>query len=342
MADLKNPVILAVDDTPENLNVIRGALGEKYSVKAAVNGPVALKIAQTQDVDIILLDVMMPEMDGYEVCRRLKNNPKTKSIPVIFVTAKNEDCDEEYGFEIGAVDYISKPVNPTLLKVRIENQLALYDQSRMLQNEVKKRTNELSRTRLEVVERLGRAAEYRDNETGQHVIRVGKYSKTLALAHGLNKDFADVIEHAAPMHDVGKIGISDTILLKPGKLTDEEFTTMKTHAIIGATILDGSDYELMRMANVIAASHHEKWNGSGYPYGLSGEDIPIEGRIVAIADVFDALASKRPYKDPWPVEKIIKVMNEDAGSHFDPALIETFNNILPTFFEILETYKDDE
>lgn len=334
------PSILAVDDMPENLDVIKGILGNDYSVKAAINGALALKIAKSQPISLILLDIMMPGMNGYEVCQLLKANPNTRDIPIIFVTSKGEEIDETKGFALGGVDYITKPVSPSILIARVATHLALYDQNRTLEAKVTLRTKELMSTRMEIVERLGRAAEYRDNETGLHVIRVGKYCRALAIASGLSEGYADKIMQAAPMHDVGKIGISDTILLKPGKLDDEQFAMMKTHTTIGAEILNGSDFDLLVMAQVIALRHHEKWDGSGYPDGLSGEDIPIEGRIVAICDVFDALLSKRPYKDPWPIEKVLDLFSDQSGKHFDPNLIEIFNAIVPDFLEIREAHKD--
>lgn len=334
------PTILAVDDMPENLDVIKGILGNDYSVKAAINGAIALKIAKSLPISLILLDIMMPGMDGYEVCRLLKADLKTKHIPVIFVTTKGEEQDEAKGFELGVVDYITKPVSPLILKARVATHLALFDQNQSLEIKVAKRTEALMRTRMEVVERLGRAAEYRDNETGRHVIRVGKYSQALALGYGLPKSYADLIMQAAPMHDVGKIGIADSILLKPGKLEPEEFEIMKTHSAIGAEILGGSDFPLMKMAHLIALHHHEKWDGTGYPDGLKGEEIPIEGRIVAICDVFDALLSSRPYKEPWPIEKVLDFYNEQSGLHFDPNLIEVFNRISSEFIDIFENNKD--
>ncbi len=334
------PSILAVDDQPANIDLIKGVLGEEYTVKAAINGQLALKIAKSQPISLILLDIVMPGMNGYEVCKLLKASPQTKNIPVIFVSANNEETDETLGLAVGGVDYITKPVRPGILKARVATHVALFDQSKSLELKVKERTAELFETRLEIVQRLGRAAEFRDNETGMHVIRVGKYCQALALAHGMPANYAEQIMQAAPMHDIGKIGIPDGILLKPGRLEPDEFDIIKTHAEIGAKILDGSTSELMQMAHVIALRHHEKWNGSGYPGGLAGEDIPIEGRIVAICDVFDALLTERPYKKAWPIEKVLDFFNEQSGEHFDPSLIETFNKILPEFLDVLETHKD--
>ncbi|PLA73456.1 two-component system response regulator [Hydrogenovibrio sp. SC-1] len=330
--------ILAVDDTPENLDILKGLLAEEYIFKAAINGEVAMKIAENQHVDLILLDVMMPGKDGYEVCREIKSNPKTKSIPVIFVTANKEQEDEAMGFRLGAVDYITKPVNPVILRARIRTHLAFYDQRRTLDIKVKERTEELNQTRLEVIQRLGRAAEYRDDDTGQHTIRVAKYTKVLARAYGLDESYSELISQASPMHDVGKIGISDNILLKPGKLTADEFHFVKKHSEIGSELLSGSEYPLMKTAQIIARHHHEKWDGTGYPDGLKGEEIPIEARIVAVSDVFDALSSSRPYKQAWPMEKIVTFFNEQSGLHFDPELVEVFHKVFPEFLKIREEY----
>lgn len=332
--------VLVVDDTPENIDVIKVVLSDDYTVKAAVNGMMALKIVESQTVDIILLDIMMPEMDGFEVCRRLKENPKTRGIPVIFVTTRDAEMDEAAGFELGAVDYITKPISPTILKARISTHLALLNQNRFLEHKVKQRTRELNETRFEVIRRLGLAAEYRDNETGKHVIRVAKYCKALALAYGLDDDYSELVSQASPMHDVGKIGIPDAILLKPGRLTPEEFEVIKTHCKMGYDILDGSKYELLKVAQIISFCHHEKWDGSGYPNGHKGAEIPIEARIVAICDVFDALSCERPYKKPWPIETIISHFQEQSGKHFDPELVVLFNKILPDFLRISEEYKD--
>lgn len=330
--------ILAVDDTPENLDILKGLLAEEYIFKAAINGEVAMKIAENQHVDLILLDVMMPGKDGYEVCREIKSNPKTKSIPVIFVTANKEQEDEAMGFSLGAVDYITKPVNPVILRARIRTHLAFYDQRRTLDIKVKERTEELNQTRLEVIQRLGRAAEYRDDDTGQHTIRVAKYTKVLARAYGLDENYAELISQASPMHDVGKIGISDNILLKPGKLTANEFHFVKKHSEIGSELLSGSEYPLMKTAQIIARHHHEKWDGTGYPDGLKGDEIPIEARIVAISDVFDALSSSRPYKHAWPIEKIVSFFDEQSGLHFDPELVAVFHKVFPEFLKIREEF----
>lgn len=333
--------ILVVDDTPENIDVLMGILRNDYKVKAALNGELALKIAQSSNKpDLILLDVMMPEINGYDVCRKLKSNPATASIPVIFVTAKSEVEDEQTGFALGAVDYITKPVSPPLVLARVKTQLSLYDQARHLEHLVKQRTEELNETRLEIIRRLGRAAEYKDNETGMHVIRMSWYSRFLAEEYGMEPEWCELLFNAAPMHDIGKIGIPDSVLLKPGKLDAEEWEIMQKHVEFGGEIIGDHDSPILQMAKEIALGHHEKWNGKGYPNGLSGTDIPLTARIVAIADVYDALSSERPYKKAWPEEKVIALLEEEAGQHFDPDLVPKFIKCLPRVHEIQQKYKD--
>ena len=341
-ANTDRQTILVVDDAPENIDVLRGILGGDYKVKVAINGEKALKIAFSDNPpDLVLLDVMMPGMDGYEVCRTLKEDPRTRKVPVIFVTAKGEVEDEALGFDLGAVDYITKPVSPPIVHARVQAQLALYDQSRVLEDKVRQRTAELDRSRLEIIRRLGRAAEYKDNETGMHVIRMSHYSRTIARAIGMDESEADLLLNAAPMHDVGKIGIPDKVLLKPGKLDDGEWTLMRKHPEFGANIIGDHDSGLLQMARTVALTHHEKWDGSGYPNGLSGEDIPLVGRIVAIADVFDALTTERPYKDAWPVDKATALIEREAGAHFDPDLAAAFLRSMPEVLAIKEKYAEN-
>ncbi|MCP1617312.1 putative two-component system response regulator [Pseudomonas sp. SLBN-26] len=314
--------LLLVDDEPTNLQVLRHILQDDYRLLFAKDGPKALELAGRERPALVLLDVMMPGMTGHEVCQQLKNDPATREIPVIFVTALADTEDEAKGFEVGAVDYITKPVSPAIVKARVRTHLSLV------------RMDELKRTRLEIVQRLGLAAEYKDNETGLHVIRMSHYSRILARALGWSEADCDDLLNAAPMHDVGKIGIPDAVLRKPGKLDADEWAVMRQHVSIGAKIIGEHPSGLLRIAQRIALTHHEKWDGSGYPNGLAGEDIPIEGRIVAIADVFDALTSERPYKQAWPVEEAVAFLREQSGQHFDPDLVELFIQQLPAVLEV--------
>ncbi|MBY5992595.1 two-component system response regulator [Ferrimonas balearica] len=334
------PTILVVDDTPENIDVLVGILRPHYQLKVALNGPTALKIVQQSPPDLILLDIMMPEMDGLEVCRRLKASPLSSPIPVIFVTALGEVQDEAAGLALGAVDYITKPVNGAVVLARVATHLALYNQAQHLESLVHERTAQLEQTRLHVVQCLGRAAEYKDNETGLHVIRMSHYAERLARAIGMPDHFCQVLLHAAPMHDIGKIGIPDHILKKADRLDEEEWTVMQTHPELGARILGELDTELMQMASTIALTHHERWDGQGYPNGLAGEAIPIEGRLVAIADVFDALTSRRPYKEAWTIEDTLTQLKTQSGSQFDPNLVDHFLALEPEIREIAERLKD--
>jgi putative two-component system response regulator len=334
--------ILVVDDTPDNLSLMSNLLKDKYQVRIANGGEKALKIAASAlPPDLILLDIMMPGMDGYEVCKRLKHDPKTSTIPVIFLTAKAEVMDEQKGLELGAVDYITKPISPPIVEARVRTHLALYDQSRELERMVQQRTLELLTTRQQIIRRLGRAAEFKDNETGNHVLRMSHYARLIALAHGLGDESAGVIFNTAPMHDIGKIGIPDSILLKPGKLDDEEWKVMHQHPIMGAEIIGKHENELLETARIIALTHHEKWDGSGYPQRLKGQNIPLEGRIVAIADVFDALVSVRPYKKAVPLDEAMRYFDDQSGRHFDPTLIEAFKRALPEILRIREIYADE-
>jgi putative two-component system response regulator len=339
--DKEKSIILVVDDTPDNIEVLRWVLIEDYQVMAATHGKKALKIAQgTPKPDLILLDVMMPDLDGYDICRKLKSDPRTSKIPVIFLTTKDETENEKMGLEIGAVDYIHKPIKPSIVQARVRTHLNLYKQNRLLEKKVLERTAELHETRLEITQRLGRAAEFRDNETGMHVIRMGHYARLIASALGVDDEWADMILHAAPMHDVGKIGIPDKILLKPGKLSPAEWEIMKTHSTIGGKIFSEGTSRIMKMSQSIALTHHEKWDGSGYPEGLKGEEIPLEGRIVAVADVFDALISQRPYKEAWPVEKSVRLIEMESGKHFDPQVAQAFKKVLPDILEIKDRFAD--
>ncbi len=335
--------LLIVDDAPENITLLRNIVAPHFRVVVATSGERALQIIQSEaPPDIVLLDVVMPGIDGYEVCRRVKADPLRADIPVIFVTSMDEQDYEEYGFAIGASDYIAKPFSPAVVLARVRTHLALYDQTRELERRVGLRTRELLDTRLQIIQRLGRASEFRDNETGNHVIRMSLYCKLIAQAAGLSPAATETLYLAAPMHDVGKIGTPDHILLKPGKLNAQEWDIMKNHALAGAEIIGEHTDELLSLARVVAMSHHEKWDGSGYPLGLKGEAIPLPGRIVALADVFDALTSDRPYKRAWSVEDAVQTIQAGAGLHFDPGLIAPFLSALPGMIEIMETYAEPE
>ena len=340
--------VLVVDDTPENLDVMKGILTPHYRVQIATNGRLALKIALSPAApDLILLDIMMPEMDGYEACRLLKQDERTRDIPILFVTAKSEIEDEAKGFAMGAADYLVKPVSPPIVLARVRTHLAMHDQRRLLADQVATRTAqleirnmELEETRIEVINQLGRAAEYRDNETGMHIKRMSRFTRLLALKSGLSEPEAVQLMHAAPMHDVGKIGIPDQILLKPGKLTGEEFEIIKTHAEMGYRIIGRQSAAILALGGIIAWTHHEKWNGSGYPRGLKGEEIPIPGRLCAIGDVFDALTSVRPYKQAWTVDDALELVAREAGTHFDPRLAGLFVGMKAEIVRIMERYRD--
>ena len=333
--------ILVVDDTAQNIEVLSGVLDPYYKVKAATNGARALAIAgQDPAPDLILLDIMMPDMDGLEVCRRLKADLRTRNIPVIFVTAMSEVEDEARGFEVGGVDYITKPISPPTVLARVRTHLALANQSRELERQVVERTVELNETRLDIIRCLGKASEFKDDNTGLHVVRMSHYARILAIGAGLSERDADLIFSAAPMHDVGKIGVPDAILKKPAKLEADEWKIMQMHVDYGLEILSGRSSELLDMARSIAVSHHERWDGKGYPKGVAGEAIPLAGRIIAIADVFDALTSVRPYKKAWPAEEAIALIRENAGSQFDPNLVKVMDTVLPQFDEVRAKYQD--
>lgn len=320
--------LLVVDDEPTNLQVLRHTLQGEYRLLFAKEGYKALELAHSDRPDLILLDIMMPGLSGYDVCTALKQDVNTSSIPVIFVSALAEANNEMLGLKLGAVDYISKPYNPDIIKARVRTHLSLVQ------------AQELRDTRLQIVQRLGKAAEFKDNETGLHVIRMSHYAKALALGVGYSQSVAEDLLHAAPMHDVGKIGIPDAILQKPGKLTEDEWIIMRQHTVMGAKIIGEHPTGLLHMAQIIALNHHEKWDGSGYPNRAAGENIPHPARIVAVADVFDALTSVRPYKRAWSVEDAIALLQRESGLHFDPELIEVFMGCLPEILQIREHLAD--
>ena len=339
----KKEVILIVDDNPENIEVLIGSLQSTgYTLRAATTGEEALRIISMPDPpDLVLLDIMMPDMDGLEVCRRIKNDIRTSHIPIIFVTARVSTEDEAEGFEAGAVDYIHKPIGPSVVRARVATHLALSNQNRELRKKVKEATREIAETRREIVRRLGVAAEFRDNETGAHIIRVGCFVEILALEFGLEREKCQTLREASQMHDLGKIGIADQILLKPGIYTPEEKKEMEKHCEIGGRIIGESDAEILKMARSIALYHHEKWNGKGYPFQLSGEQIPFEARLTSIADVFDALTSRRPYKEPWPLDRVLELLNKESGVSFDPAVVDIFLKSLDKIKQVMVENPDE-
>ena len=310
-------LLLLVDDEAVNLRLLQQILQADYRLLIAKDGARALELATSALPDLILLDVMMPGMTGHEVCERLKASDATRHIPVIFVTALSDETDETRGFALGAVDYITKPFSNPVVRARIKTQLSLV------------RAEVLLATRQQVVQCLGAAAEFKDNETGLHVVRMSHYSRLIGEALGMPKVQLEDLFSAAPMHDVGKIGIPDAILRKPGRLDEDELLVMRQHPEIGARIIGQHPDGMLAMAHRIALYHHEKWDGSGYPFGLAGEAIPLEARIVAIADVFDALTSVRPYKRAWTFDEAVGLLRQEAGRHFDPQLVDVFLGLLP-------------
>lgn len=346
--------ILVVDDDERNLRVIEAMLlPEGHYIIPALSGKECLESVTQSPPDLILLDVMMPEMDGFEVAERLKSDENTKSIPIIMVTALGDVEYRVRALEVGAADFLTKPVEKSELRARINSLLqvkAYYDYLRghqhELEAEVARRTAQLERAvrqskaaAKEVIYRLVRASEYKDEDTGNHVRRMSEYSALVAKSYGLPTEDVENILLAAPMHDIGKIGIPDNVLLKPGKLTPDEWVIMKEHTIIGACILEGSDMPFVDLGRIIAMTHHEKWDGSGYPLALQGEDIPLPGRIVAIADVFDALTSKRPYKAPMPNDVALNILREGSGAHFDPQVVDAFMNGIPEIMTIQQRFQ---
>ncbi len=358
-----HPVVLAIDDSPENLVLMSTLLKDRYKVKVANSGSRGLELARSANPDIILLDIMMPVMDGYAVCEQLKRDPATAHIPVIFLTARAESDDEKHGLELGAVDYITKPISPPIFLMRIQNHLALKraadflrDKADYLEKEVQMRTREIAALQEVTVQVVTSLAETRDQETGKHIRRTQLYVKTLAeklqshprFAASLGSLEIDAIYKSAPLHDIGKVGIPDRILLKPGKLTADEFEIMKTHTTLGYEAIVHTEQELgvnvgfLRYAKEIALSHQEKWDGSGYPQGLSGDAIPVSARLMAIADVYDALISRRVYKEPYPHDRAIAILKEGRGSHFDPDVLDAFLDIESEVLGIALKYADSE
>jgi len=309
--------LLIVDDEPSNLAVLREILGQHYRLIFATNGRAALELARKQKPAMVLLDIQMPDMNGYQVCQCLRLDPATENIPVIFVTTLAEVSNETTGLQMGGVDYLIKPVVPALVLARVRNHLNLV------------RSTQLEKSYRDAISMLGEAGHYNDTDTGTHIWRMATMAQALARAAGWDEENCNLIELAAAMHDTGKIGIPNAILRKPGPLTADEWTIMKTHTVIGHEILSKSDAPVFSMAADIALRHHEKWDGSGYPDHLAGAAIPEAARLVAVADVFDALTMKRPYKEAWPIEQAMELIRKSAGSHLEPRLVELFQGILP-------------
>ena len=341
--------ILIVDDEPSNLKLLDKMLSSQGYTELVLVQDAREVLTRYQEArpDLILLDINMPQLDGYQVMAQLKalNDPLLP--PIVVLTAQHGRDYLLRALAEGARDFVGKPFERVELLMRVKNLIdvhlahrLLYDQKAVLEDMVRLRTEELSQTRLQVVRHLGRAAEYRDNETGMHIIRMSQISELLARSLGWSDELCELMLHASPMHDIGKIGIPDAILQKPGRLTPEEFEVMKTHATIGADMLTGNDSELLWLAQTIAHTHHEKWDGTGYPRGLAGEAIPLAGRIVAVADVFDALTSSRPYKRAWPVADAVAYIKEHAGRHFDPQVTEHFEHRLTEILVIREFHED--
>jgi len=348
------PKVLLVDDNTTNLQLLHETLdGLGYKLLIAKNGPTALRIAQKAGPSLILLDIMMPEMDGYEVCRRLKADSQTSKIPVIFITALADEEDEAKGLGLGAVDYITKPVNPELVRARVHNHLELKRYQDHLETLVAVRTRRLALTQAVTIESLATLAEYRDPETGGHIKRTQNYVKALAVRlknhprfrEELSDEVIDLLYLSAPLHDLGKVGVRDNVLLKPGRLDPDEFETMKTHTTLGHELLNHlmdqhGAYYMIQMGAEVALSHHEWWDGGGYPLGWRGQEIPLSARIVALTDVYDALTSKRIYKEAWDHQEAINAIRGKAGTQFDPQLTELFLSNPEELLAIRQTYPD--
>lgn len=314
--------LLIADDEPLNLEALRKVLEEDYRLVFARNGHELLAAARKHRPSLILSDIEMPLMDGYAACRALKADPISTNIPVIFVTSLAEVGNEACGFQCGAVDYIVKPISPAVVKARVKTHLSLVKATR------------LEQSYRDSIYMLGTAGHYNDTDTGVHIWRMAAYARALATAAGWSAGECDTLEMAAPMHDTGKIGIPESILRKPDKLDAAEWVVMKQHTQFGCNILSKSDAPVFKLAAEVALRHHEKWNGSGYPDGLAREQIPESARIVALADVFDALTMKRPYKEAWPIERAISTLREGSGNHFEPRLVALFESILPQLLDI--------
>jgi putative two-component system response regulator len=361
--EARKPKILLVDDETLYIDILADLLKEDYTTVVAKSGAQALKRAtDTPPPDLVLLDILMPGMDGYEVCRLLKEDPRTRGIPVIFLTVKSEVSDEIKGFELGAVDYVAKPMSPPIVRARVKSHLALHEAQQQLENQnerleqrVRERTEELNRTKDVAIFCMATLAETRDSETGKHILRTQNYIRILAQCLKQHPRFTGYLQYdstiemlykTSPLHDIGKVGVPDRILLKPGKLDAGEWALMKRHAEYGHDALLRAERELgstdfLQMAREIAYTHHEHWDGSGYPQGLKGEEIPVSGRLMAIADVYDALINKRIYKEAYSHEKAIEIVRQSAGTHLDPDIVDTFLQLQDEFLKIATHYGDE-
>ena len=344
--------LLFVDDEPNVLEGLHRLLHDHrkiWDMTFLSSAEEALRNCHVNDYDVLVTDFLMPGKDGFALLQTLRNTERTKDIPIVILTGANERELKSRALQMGATDLLNKPVDREDLLARLQNCLRLKTyldeinaNNAILGQKVKERTKELEETRLQVIWRLSRAAEFKDNETGMHVIRMSRYSALLASRSGMKKNECDLLLHAAPMHDIGKIGIPDHVLLKPGKLNPEEWEVMKTHVTIGADILSGDDSDLLRLARTVVLEHHEKWDGSGYPFGLKGTEISLAGRIVSLCDVFDALTSKRPYKHAWTIEETMNFIGAQKGIHFDPILVDHFKEMLPDILDIRERFPDEK
>lgn len=339
MSETGRETILVVDDVAENIARMAEVLGGNYRVVFALNGPDALAAAQADpQPSLILLDVLMPGMDGHEVCRRLKAAARTSGIPVIFLTSQGDAENEEQGFRLGAVDYLLKPCHPAIVRQRVRIHLDLHNQTAALEKRVRERTLELERTRLEVLHRLARASQYREYEAGSNVVRMCQYCRCLGLAAGLPPEAADMLMTAASTHDIGMMGIPDEILMKTGRLTRSENAEMQRHTTIGPDIIGDDGSELLSLARSIALTHHERWDGGGYPKGLAGDAIPLAGRIVAICDAFDILTSGKGNRRIWKPEDACAQIVSEGGKAFDPQLVSLFAEVFPDILAIWDRH----
>ncbi len=347
--EVKASSILIIDDEPFNVEILLDLLElEGFTHVTGTSKPVeGVQLYKERDFDLVLLDINMPVMDGFQVMSEFSSILKTIHPPILILTALKDKEVRIKALKSNARDFLEKPFDSDEAICRISNLLEMHLSQKMfekysitLEKSVQERTRKIEQTQAEILDCLAYAAEYRDMDTANHTVRVGWYSRIIAEKYGFRANELDLIQQAAPMHDIGKIGVSDTILLKPGKLDADEFKLMQMHAEVGAEILSKSNARVMKIARIIALSHHEKWNGKGYPKALKGLKIPIQGRIVAIADVFDALSMERPYKKSWPLDKILNLFTEESGEHFDPQLVKLFMDSLPEILIIQEKYKD--